>query len=69
MQPCDQTHIHRSLFPSISFPVREFLCFDDPPGPFDSLEESRVSVCVCLCVCVCVSVPPTDTLSAPLLAK
>lgn len=21
--------------------VREFLCFDDPPGPFDSLEESR----------------------------
>ncbi|XP_056440321.1 sorting nexin-16 isoform X1 [Gadus chalcogrammus] len=23
------------------FPVREFLCFDDPPGPFDSLEESR----------------------------
>lgn len=24
--------------------VREFLCLDDPPGPFDSLEESRVSV-------------------------
>ncbi|XP_012720522.2 sorting nexin-16 isoform X3 [Fundulus heteroclitus] len=23
-------------------PVREFLCLDDPPGPFDSLEESRV---------------------------
>ncbi len=23
--------------------VREFLCLDDPPGPFDSLEESRVS--------------------------
>lgn len=22
-------------------PVREFLCLDDPPGPFDSLEESR----------------------------
>lgn len=21
--------------------VREFLCLDDPPGPFDSLEESR----------------------------
>ncbi|KAE8599116.1 hypothetical protein XENTR_v10017066 [Xenopus tropicalis] len=24
-------------------PVRLFLCLDDPPGPFDSLEESRVS--------------------------
>ncbi|XP_064202353.1 sorting nexin-16-like isoform X2 [Anguilla rostrata] len=24
-----------------SLPVREFLCLDDPPGPFDSLEESR----------------------------
>ncbi|MFT7802304.1 hypothetical protein Z043-112117 [Arapaima gigas] len=23
--------------------VREFLCLDDPPGPFDSLEESRVT--------------------------
>lgn len=23
--------------------VKEFLCLDDPPGPFDSLEESRVS--------------------------
>ncbi|XP_017335842.2 sorting nexin-16 isoform X1 [Ictalurus punctatus] len=22
-------------------PVREFLCLDEPPGPFDSLEESR----------------------------
>ncbi|XP_073924875.1 sorting nexin-16 isoform X2 [Castor canadensis] len=22
--------------------VREFLCLDDPPGPFDSLEESRI---------------------------
>lgn len=22
--------------------VREFLCVDDPPGPHDSLEESRV---------------------------
>eukprot|EP00106_Octopus_bimaculoides_P022726 XP_014790168.1 PREDICTED: sorting nexin-16-like isoform X2 [Octopus bimaculoides] len=22
-------------------PVREFFCFDDPPGPHDSLEESR----------------------------
>ncbi|XP_048868485.1 sorting nexin-16 isoform X2 [Brienomyrus brachyistius] len=22
-------------------PVRDFLCLDDPPGPFDSLEESR----------------------------
>lgn len=27
-----------------SVAVREFLCLDDPPGPFDSLEESRVSV-------------------------
>jgi sorting nexin-16 len=26
-----------------SDPVREFLCLDDPPGPHDSLEESRVS--------------------------
>ncbi|XP_067652320.1 sorting nexin-16-like [Haliotis asinina] len=24
-----------------SKPVREFFCFDDPPGPHDSLEESR----------------------------
>lgn len=27
----------------LSIAVREFLCLDDPPGPFDSLEESRVS--------------------------
>lgn len=34
-------------FPLKSLAVREFLCLDDPPGPFDSLEESRVSaVCV-----------------------
>ncbi|KAF0028289.1 hypothetical protein F2P81_019376 [Scophthalmus maximus] len=26
---------------SNSLAVREFLCLDDPPGPFDSLEESR----------------------------
>lgn len=26
-----------------SLAVREFLCLDEPPGPFDSLEESRVS--------------------------
>ena len=26
-----------------SHPVREFLCLDDPPGPHDSVEESRVS--------------------------
>lgn len=25
----------------INLAVREFLCLDDPPGPFDSLEESR----------------------------
>ena len=25
-----------------SRPVRDFFCFDDPPGPHDSLEESRV---------------------------
>ncbi|CAG5119563.1 unnamed protein product [Candidula unifasciata] len=24
-----------------SKPVRDFFCFDDPPGPYDSLEESR----------------------------
>lgn len=29
-----------SLFPSDL--VRGFLCLDDPPGPFDSLEESKV---------------------------
>lgn len=29
-----------------SLPVREFLCLDDPPGPFDSLEESRVRLTV-----------------------
>ncbi|XP_071508324.1 uncharacterized protein [Diadema antillarum] len=27
-----------------SGPVREFLCLNDPPGPHDSLEESRVMV-------------------------
>uniref|UniRef100_A0A8C4Q882 Sorting nexin 16 n=1 Tax=Eptatretus burgeri TaxID=7764 RepID=A0A8C4Q882_EPTBU len=32
---------HKGLLAST--PVREFLCLDDPPGPFDSLEESRVS--------------------------
>nr|XP_054762732.1 sorting nexin-16-like [Lytechinus pictus] len=26
-----------------SAPVKEFLCLNDPPGPHDSLEESRVS--------------------------
>ncbi|KAJ8272775.1 hypothetical protein GJAV_G00093300 [Gymnothorax javanicus] len=30
---------HRDI--ASSLPVREFLCLDDPPGPFDSLEESR----------------------------
>jgi hypothetical protein len=24
--------------------TREFFCLDDPPGPFDSLEESRVCI-------------------------
>ncbi|XP_063951377.1 sorting nexin-16-like [Lytechinus pictus] len=27
-----------------SAPVKEFLCLNDPPGPHDSLEESRVMV-------------------------
>ena len=26
-----------------SAPVRRFFCLDDPPGPHDSVEESRVS--------------------------
>ncbi|KAG9333738.1 hypothetical protein JZ751_010289 [Albula glossodonta] len=30
---------HRDIANSLA--VREFLCLDDPPGPFDSLEESR----------------------------
>ncbi|CAB1340793.1 unnamed protein product [Coregonus sp. 'balchen'] len=30
-----------SLPPKRCIAVREFLCLDDPPGPFDSLEESR----------------------------
>ncbi|XP_060680373.1 sorting nexin-16 [Hemiscyllium ocellatum] len=30
---------HKDIANSTS--VREFLCLDDPPGPFDSLEESR----------------------------
>ncbi|XP_069778149.1 sorting nexin-16 isoform X2 [Narcine bancroftii] len=30
---------HKDITNSTS--VREFLCLDDPPGPFDSLEESR----------------------------
>lgn len=37
------------LFVFDSLAVREFLCLDDPPGPFDSLEESRVSVYSCRC--------------------
>lgn len=38
-----QSHAHLCLvFASLG--VREFLCLDDPPGPFDSLEESRVSM-------------------------
>lgn len=35
------------LFVFDSLAVREFLCLDDPPGPFDSLEESRVSMYTC----------------------
>ncbi|BFZ17910.1 hypothetical protein BsWGS_20949 [Bradybaena similaris] len=30
-----------------SKPVRDFFCFDDPPGPHDSLEESRAQ-CECM---------------------
>ncbi|CAK6951999.1 sorting nexin-16 isoform X2 [Scomber scombrus] len=30
---------HKDIANSLA--VREFLCLDDPPGPFDSLEESR----------------------------
>ncbi|XP_048866352.1 sorting nexin-16-like [Brienomyrus brachyistius] len=30
---------HKDIANSVA--VREFLCLDDPPGPFDSLEESR----------------------------
>ncbi|CAG5122313.1 unnamed protein product, partial [Candidula unifasciata] len=30
-----------------SKPVRDFFCFDDPPGPYDSLEESRAQ-CECM---------------------
>lgn len=36
--------IFQCLLLLASVPVREFLCLDDPPGPFDSLEESRVSL-------------------------
>ena len=28
--------------------VKEFFCIDDPPGPYDSLEESRVSIEYCI---------------------
>lgn len=38
------TVTHLMLFVFDSLAVREFLCLDDPPGPFDSLEESRVSL-------------------------
>lgn len=33
-----------NLFNYVNFsePVVEFFCFDDPPGPHESLEESRV---------------------------
>jgi len=27
-----------------SVEVQEFFCLNDPPGPYDSLEESRVSI-------------------------
>ncbi|XP_049605427.1 sorting nexin-16 isoform X2 [Syngnathus scovelli] len=33
--------LNMSLFLFDSQSVREFLCLDEPPGPFDSLEESR----------------------------
>jgi hypothetical protein len=33
-----------NLFFLFSKPVRDFFCFDDPPGPHDSIEESRVSL-------------------------
>ena len=51
--------------------MREFLCLDDPPGPFDSLEESRVRVHlhveVCVLVChMCVFVPLVMSLQGPL---
>ncbi|XP_005092513.2 sorting nexin-16 [Aplysia californica] len=36
---------HRDL--CNSSPVRDFFCFDDPPGPHDSLEESRAQ-CECM---------------------
>lgn len=36
---------HREV--SVSQPVSDFLCLDDPPGPHESLEESR-AMCECL---------------------
>ena len=30
------------MFLCCSEPVQRFFCFDDPPGPFDTIEESRV---------------------------
>lgn len=44
-------HLHCAVPFLDSLAVREFLCLDDPPGPFDSLEESRVSVCASVCTC------------------
>ena len=43
----NNSHTNTNVPPFVlldSLAVREFLCLDDPPGPFDSLEESRVSV-------------------------
>ena len=36
LQNCNQ-------FVLCSLEVQEFFCLNDPPGPYDSLEESRVS--------------------------
>lgn len=44
-QTVRQTPLMLFVFDSLA--VREFLCLDDPPGPFDSLEESRVSMYTC----------------------
>ena len=43
---------------SCSEPVREFFCYDDPPGAHDSLEESKV----CVCNCCHLSLPINSTL-------
>ena len=51
------------MFSSVE--VQEFFCLNDPPGPYDSLEESRVSFQhnVCYSASLCGVYIPRPTLN------